>query len=366
VNKQKGNKMENQITQMENQITQIECNGVPINASVEAIVNAINAQKDCSKKQLFNVVDAFCDAIADTRDYAAQQAAIVGKSLDSKLDALAEKVEAKSDSKFTPEDAIKLIDDVKKVIDEANKKAADDLKESLKDELLVIEKITPELIVTVNTLIEKLKDSTALEALIGIQTDLRKIKETVADLVTVSKDNADKLANLESKVVTQNNINCTLKQAFTDLANAIVVDCEAQTAETNTALSCVRASIGSKSQYEYQASGNPADLAPSMTIPVLDTVVTPVYEQPSVTDTVEPTVVDTTFVEPTVSPAMEAPTYVEPVVEVVAPEVIVEPTFVVTSETVDGVLFEVLSDGNMRKTDIDGTVTTTNSMGDLV
>ena len=352
---------------MENQITQIECNGVAINASMEAIVNAINAQKDCSKKQLFNVVDAFCDAIADTRDYAAQQAAIVGKELDSKLEALAEKVEAKSDSNFTAEDAIKLVDDVKKVIDEATTKAADDLKDSLKDELLVIEKITPELITTVNTLIEKLKDSTALEALIGIQTDLRNIKETVADLVTVSKDTVDKLSALEAKVVTQNNINCTLKQAFTDLANAIVVDCEAQTAETNNALSCVRASIGSKSQYEYKALGNPADLAPSMTIPVLDTVVTPVTEQSSVTDTVDTTVSPAMEVPAMEAPAMEVPTFVTPTAEVVAPEVFVEPVFVVTSETnLEGVLFEVLSNGNMRKTDIDGTETVTNSMGDLV
>jgi hypothetical protein len=306
-------------------VTEIECNGVPITASINGIVAAINAQKDCSQKQLLKVVDAFCDAISDTRDYAAQQAAIVGKDLDSKLDALAEKVEAKADSGFTAEDGIKLVDEVKKAIDEATQKASDDLRESLKDELLIAEKITPEFVKTLEVVIDKLKDSNALDALVGIQNDLRNLNEKITELVTTSKDTADKVAAMEAKLVTQNNINCTLKQGFMDLSEAIVVDCEKQTTETENALSCVRASIGSKSQYEYQATANPADLIP-------------------------------------------APAIVMPLViaDVIAPVPVVEPTYVVTSETIDGVLLEVLSDGNMRKTDVDGTVTVTNSMGDLV
>lgn len=314
---------------MENQITEIECTAVEADVSLTALVKGIKDHALCQQEQIVKITQSICTARKEDRDYSAQQAAVIGKELEkvsaelsSKYDAVVALIGDASKPALTKEQADKIVSDVQVISD----KIVSDVQAKIDS----LGNITPEFIAGVSELMSKLADTPALMALLAIQNN-------IANLQTNDVKQDKLIAELQANVAKQNDINCKLKTALQAAADSLVVNCAETTKQTEDALKCFGTAATYKSPYEYQSTGNVADLAPSMVIPVLDTVITPVDVG---------------------VPAMP---------EVVAPEVIVEPTFVVSEDLADdGTLIEVLSNGNVRKTTIEGVTTTVNSMGDLV
>ncbi len=286
------------------------CTAETINIEALKIADMIKAGQACTDEQQALLAKAICDSLRIAKDYAAEQVSKVAEfavATDNKVVELQEVIK-----KIEPSIAL----------------------------LTSIDATTLEKLTAIQEILSN--DNIALQSLLSLKLDVSAIKEQISVINNNANKTNDKVITIEADIVKlkegqQSDILCKIADTFKSLGESIQSDCDARKAKLNEALGCVT------TQYtpagEYQWAGNPADLAPSMTIPVLDTVVTPVTEQSSVTDTT---------------------------VEVVPPEVFVEPSFVIKSEVIDGILFETLSNGNISKKDINGTVTVTNSMGDLV
>ncbi len=294
------------------------CTAETINIEALKIADMIKAGQACTDEQQALLAKAICDSLRIAKDYTAEQVSKVAEFSVATNDKVVELQEAIK--KIEPSIAL----------------------------LTSIDATTLEKLTAIQEILSN--DNIALQSLLSLKLDVSAIKEQISVINKNSDKTNAEIAKTNDKVITieadivklkegqQSDILCKLADTFKSLGESIQSDCDARKTKLNEALGCVTTPYTPAG--EYQWAGNPADLSPSMTIPVLDTVVTPVTEQSSVTGTT---------------------------VEVVTPEVFVEPSFVVSdSITDDGTLIEVLSDGNIRKTTIDGVTTTVNSMGDLV
>jgi hypothetical protein len=299
------------------------CTGETVNVEALKIVDIIKAGVvSCTDEQTAILAQAICDAYKAGKDYTAEQ---VGKVATFAV---------ATDSKVTDlQDTIKKIEPAIEVLKSFDSTSVEKLK--------AIQEILN-------------NDNIALQSLLSLKLDVSSIKDSINDLKEVITTNtADIVKNTadiaELKAGQQSDVLCKVSDAFSNLSENLkqIFDCDARKEKLTDALGCINKPYTPVSEYQWAA--NPADLIkpPAMTIPV-DTAVVP--------DDVVPPVVE-------YMPEVVA----DPVVVTdIAPPPVVEHTFVVTSENKDGVLFEVLSNGNMRKTDVDGTVTVTNSIGDLV
>jgi hypothetical protein len=300
------------------------CTGETVNVEALKIADIIKAGIACTDEQTAILAQAICDAYKAGKDYTAEQ---VGKVATFAV---------ATDSKVTDlQDTIKEIEPAIELLKSVDATSL--------EKLTAIQEILS-------------NDNIALQSLLSLKLDVASIKDSISDLKKVVNTNTTDIVKntadiAELKAGQQSDVLCKVSDAFSNLSENLkqIFDCDARKAKLTDALGCITTPYTPVGEYQWAA--NPADLmtAPAMTAPV---------------ETVLPT--ETVVTEPVVEAMPEVVT--EPVViaEVIAPTPVVEPTYVVTSETIDGVLFEVLSDGNMRKTDVDGTVTTTNSMGDLV
>jgi hypothetical protein len=308
------------------------CTGETVNVEALKIVDIIKAGiVACTDDQFAILAQALCDSYKAGKDYTAAEVSKVAKfavAVDGKV--------AELSTKFLETE--KTLNEVKPTIE-------------------ILQNFDLGMSEKVKALTEILSnDNIALNSLLKLQLELVKTNDNVTNLTAVVDTNTADIAKnttdiAELKAGQQSDVLCKVSDAFSNLSENLkkIFDCDARKAKLTDALGCINKPYTPVGEYQWAA--NPADLmtAPAMVMPV---------------ETVLPT--ETVLDQPVVEAMPEVVT--EPVVvpDVIAPTPVVEPTYVVTSETVDNVLFEVLSDGNMRKTDVDGTVTTTNSMGDLV
>jgi hypothetical protein len=301
------------------------CTGETVNVEALKIVDIIKAGVvACTDDQFATLAQALCDSYKAGKDYTAAEVAKVAKfavAVDGKVAEL---------STQTLETQ-KILNEVKPTIE-------------------ILQNFDLGMSEKVKALTEILSnDNIALNSLLKLQLELIKTNDNVTNLTAVVDTNtADIVKNTadiaELKAGQQSDVMCKVADVFTALGNNLkqAFDCDARKAKLTDALGCITTPYTPVGEYQWAA--NPADLMP---------VTAMVMPSDSVVEAVLPTLTDAIV-----------PDFVLP--EVIAPVPVVEPTYVVTSEIIDGVLLEVLSDGNMRKTDVDGTITVTNSIGDLV
>jgi hypothetical protein len=295
------------------------CTGETVNVEALKIADIIKAGIACTDEQTAILAQAICDAYKAGKDYTAEQ---VGKVATFAV---------ATDNKVTDlQDTIKEIEPAIELLKSVDATSL--------EKLTAIQEILS-------------NDNIALQSLLSLKLDVASIKDSISDLKEVVGDNtADIVKNTadiaELKAGQQSDVLCKVSDAFSNLSDNLkqIFDCDARKAKLTDALGCISKPYTPVGEYQWAA--NPADLMPV-------TAGAMVMPSDSGAEVVLPTLTDAIV-----------PDFVLP--EVIAPVLVVEPTYVVTSEIIDGVLLEVLSDGNMRKTDVDGTITVTNSMGDLV